>query len=293
MPIAPIFTSPCDLAIRMPTMIAAFLDIEQSLKRRFREDSISDIFVASLLSLPGNGIVVLTPNEAKTGGDIDLVIVDPATGDAVQFRIQAKRLTPHDGNWGIGSYRELAHPNNSGSQSKTLVSTLGREAITTFPLYAFYNPERTCTGSGGSVSGLELASGWDVRELIKMMVRVKPKRLPFKRIGVLQSLFFPLATILCPPSSSPARRLIPLPAEARSAVDRVIEERGNASGLARQIRVETRSPRFLRDSQESVDRAEPDRLPAVVRMAIERREERLIPARVKRPKIILISENDD
>ena len=78
MPIAPIFASSCDLANRLPLMIAEFLDIEQRLKRRFREDSITDILVASLLSLPGNDIVVLTPPEAKTGGDFDLVVVEPS-----------------------------------------------------------------------------------------------------------------------------------------------------------------------------------------------------------------------
>nr|WP_242445918.1 DUF6615 family protein [Sphingopyxis lindanitolerans] len=35
----------------MPSLIAEFLDLEEHLKRRFREDSITDILVASLLSL--------------------------------------------------------------------------------------------------------------------------------------------------------------------------------------------------------------------------------------------------
>lgn len=99
----PIFASPCELATRLPGMIGDFLDIEQNLKRRFREDSITDILIASLLSLPGDDVVVVTPNEAKAGGDFDLAIVDPLSSDAIQFRIQAKRLTPHLGNWQLGS----------------------------------------------------------------------------------------------------------------------------------------------------------------------------------------------
>jgi hypothetical protein len=136
MAIAPIFASSCDLAERLPVMIAEFLDIEQNLKRRFRENSVTDILAASLMSLPGNGVVVLTPPETKTGGDFDLVVVDPLSADAVQSRIQAKRLTPHKLDWEIGSYAELAHPHNSGAQSQTLLRGLGKEAITTIPLYA-------------------------------------------------------------------------------------------------------------------------------------------------------------
>lgn len=209
MAITPIFASSCDLAERLPMMIAEFLDLEQKLKRRFREDSVSDILVASLLSLPGNGAVVLTPPESKTGGDFDLLVVDPLSGDAVQFRTQAKRLTPHKHDWEIGSYAELAHPHNSGAQSHMLLRGLGKEAITTIPLYAFYNPAHVCTASGGTVSGIELASGWEVRERIKAIVKVKPKRLPYKRIGSLQPLFFPLSTILCPPASTPRVSDIP------------------------------------------------------------------------------------
>lgn len=133
MAIAPIFSSSCDLANRLPVMIAEFLDIEQRLKRRFREDSVTDIFIASLLSLPGDNVVVLTPPESKTGGDFDLVVVEPHSGEAIQFRIQAKRLKPHKQDWMIGCYAELAHPHNSGAQSQTLIRGVGNETVTTIP----------------------------------------------------------------------------------------------------------------------------------------------------------------
>lgn len=73
MAITPIFASSCDLAERLPVMIAEFLDIEQKLKRRFREDSVTDILVASLLSLPGNGVVVLTPPGCESRCHIESV----------------------------------------------------------------------------------------------------------------------------------------------------------------------------------------------------------------------------
>jgi hypothetical protein len=299
MSIAPIFISPCDLATRLPVMIAEFLDLEQNLKRRFREDSISDILVACLLSLPSENVVVLTPPEAKTGGDFDLIIVNPTSGDAVQFRIQAKRLTPHDHDWEMGSYRELAHPHNSGAQSRALVTGLGREAIPTIPLYAFYNPAHVCSASGNAISGIELASGWEIRERIKMMVRVKPKRLPFKRIGSLQPLFFPMTTILCAPGTATGEAMIPTPAEARSAVELAIEERQGVGGHDQTLRIPVEERRTLpgRSAKTVRDQGRPLRddrspsLPAVVRDAIERRAERIIPAKVRRPRILLISDD--
>lgn len=302
MAIAPIFASPCDLAERLPVMIAEFLDIEQKLKRRFREDSVTDILVASLLSLPGNDVVVLTPPEAKTGGDFDLVVVDPASADAVQFRIQAKRLSPHKHDWEIGAYAELAHPHNSGAQSQTLLRGLGKETITTIPLYAFYNPAHVCAASGGTVSGIELASGWEIRERVKAIVKVKPKRLPFKRIGSLQPLFFPLSTILCAPTRVTRSSPIPYPEDARAAVIDAIEARSSLAGFGQTLALPDVAMKALpidsdtvgqdikrvtRPKSRSDDR---EGLPVIIRNAIERRGERVITARVKRPKVVLIAD---
>ncbi|RYY26346.1 MAG: hypothetical protein EOP62_10940 [Sphingomonadales bacterium] len=300
MPIAPVFTSPCDLASRLPAMIAEFLDIEQHLKRRFREDSITDILIASLLSLPGNDVVVQTPSEAKTGGDFDLVIVDPGSEDAIQFRVQAKRLTPHANDWTTGSYVELSHPHNSGVQSRLLVSGIGRESIPTIPLYAFYNPAHVCVASGETVTGIELASGWEIRERVKAMVKIKPKRLPYKRIGSLQPLFFPLSTILCPPRPV-GGPVIPLPTEARNAVEAAIETRSSLAGFGQTLRISAPPEVPVLAGPDSGGRRRSDavprdlrarQIPAIIRTAIERRRERIVPARVKRPRVVLIAEGN-
>ncbi len=298
MTIAPIFSSSCDLANRLPVMIAEFLDVEQRLKRRFREDTITDIVVASLLSLPGNDVVVLTPPETKTGGDFDLVIVEPASREAVQFRIQAKRITPNKHDWRIGSYAELAHPHNTGAQSAALLRGLGNETITTIPLYAFYNPAHVCLASGGAVSGINLASGWDIRERVKAIVKIKPKRLPYKRIGSLQPLFFPLSTILCPPSTSGRLSSVPLPSEARAAVVNAIEARSGAEGFGQSPAIsEVAAPRLAQgadgsatDERSFTTRSRPSEFPAIIEAALNRREERIITAKVKRPKVLLIAQ---
>jgi len=303
MAITPIFSSLCELANRLPVMIAEFLDIEQKLKRRFREDSVTDILVASLLSLPGNDVVVLTPSEAKTGGDFDLVIMDPVSGDAVQFRIQDKRLTPHKHDWATGSYVELAHPHNSGGQSRALIRSVGSEKIMTIPLYVFYTPAHVCAASGGTVSGIELASGWEIRERIKAIVKVKPKRLPYKRIGSLQPLFFPISTILCAPISTSRTSNVPMPSDVRTAVMDTIESRSRLAGFGQTLAIaEAAVPRLPGESDSEGDatpfrdrssRAAPggrrDDLPAIIRSAVERRGEMVITAKVKRPKVLLIS----
>jgi hypothetical protein len=77
----------------MPNKIAEFIDIEKELKRPFREDSITDLILASFLKLPLRQVLVLTPSEVQTGSDFDLVITQSDAKDMVHYRIQAKRLT--------------------------------------------------------------------------------------------------------------------------------------------------------------------------------------------------------
>ena len=67
----PSFASYCELAQLMPAMVAEFLELDNRLSRRFREESISDIIVASILKVPGNNVVVIVPDEYKTGSDFD------------------------------------------------------------------------------------------------------------------------------------------------------------------------------------------------------------------------------
>ena len=158
MALAPIFNSPCDLGQRMPAMVSAFLDLESMVGRRFREDSVSDIIVASLLMVSGSWGFVMTPPEAKTGSDFDLLIVDVAASEAIQYRLQAKRLFPHDSNWLLGTYRELL----STRYCKTGVDAsevVGIRENTYVSLYAFYNPQAVCDSSQGIIWGLNWRAG--------------------------------------------------------------------------------------------------------------------------------------
>lgn len=162
----------------------------------------------------------------------------------------------------------------------------------TIPLYAFYNPARTCVASGGLVGGLELVDGYAVRALVAKLVKAKPKRPPVKRLSTLQPLFFPLSTLLCPPTPVPGRRIL-TPDESLDAVEGAIEAAtrrvdGAAAALAiappdgvgRAPRAGVRSTRLG------------PALPPVLALATARRQssDRFVRADVPRPRIVLFTD---
>jgi hypothetical protein len=293
-PLTPLFTSPCDLADRLPPLIADFLDLEITLMRRFREESVSDMLVACLLRLAGADISVQVPiNEAVTGNDFDIIVYDPPSRRAVQYRIQAKRLTPHPTEWAKGSYRELAHTHNTGTQSAALIrSSAAEPGILTLPLYAFYNPARTCVASGGRVSGLALADGHAVRGLVARLVKAKPSRPPLKRLSTLRPYFFPLSTLLCPEPPVSGRR-IPTPDESLRAVESAIEagaaraRRGRGTA-ASSLATRSRDDAASRDTQTTRLGINP---PRVLSLALNNRgsSDRFMRTKVKRPRIVLFT----
>lgn len=300
MSITPLFSSVCDLGQRMPEMVSTFLDLEGQIGRRFREDSVSDIIIASLLKIGGAETKVITPYEPVTGSDFDIVIIDPMTMDSIQYRIQAKRLFPHPKQWDIGSYKELAHPHGTGKQASTLVRSSAHEKVLTIPLYAFYNPQSACDASGGAISGIELASGVAVNSIVKHILKIKPRWGPYKRVGFLKSLFFPLSTILCPPigAKSGGQRLIVSPSNSREAVQREISKRipptffAEIDATPMVHKLSGTPPQAESERQFSVEEPRRGRrtLPAPIRRALEQPDNsKPIRANVRRPKVLLVS----
>jgi hypothetical protein len=300
-PIAPLFQSACDLAERIPDLVADFLELENKTSRRFREDSVTDIVIASLLRIAGGNATVLTPPEVKTGGDFDILIVDPSTRDAVQYRIQAKRLVPHANHWDWSSYRELDHPHGTGRQSSTLVRSSAHEAVHTIPLYAFYNPQTICAASDGVVSGIDLADGVQINEIVKALVKAKAssRRPRWKRVEYLRGLFFPLSTILCPPAPTSAPRQIVAPSDSREAAESAMSLRRAERLLEEALPLEYRAadqPRVLPPQavRETFSRPRRGRrqFPRVVERALGRQPDDppiLVSSMVRRPKLILLS----
>jgi hypothetical protein len=304
MALTPLFSSPCDLAQRIPALISDFLELENKVGRRFREDSLTDIIVASMLQIVGSNATVLTPSEKVAGSDFDILIVEPATGAAVQYRLQAKRLSPHHSQWDWGSYKELAHPHGSGAQASTLVRSSAHEAIPTMPLYAFYNPASVCQASGGRLSGLELADGRQINEIVKALLKAKPKRPRLKRVAHLHDLFFPLSTLLCSADDSTVPATVIAPEQSRQAVLHAMESRRPSWLREKQIPVleapqrhlpslpvDRLPDRVVSDIRPSLRAPRPRRrYPKVVEDALRTEGPPVRKARVRRTKLILVSE---
>ena len=308
----PKYASPCDLAKKIPDDIAELLQAEEELGKRFREETITDLFVASLRLLPIENLIVAIPNELRTGSDLDIAVISGDRSDAVQFRIQAKRLSPHQNDWKISTYKEIAHPHNSGQQARTLVRSSASERIPTVPLYAFYNPALTVQMSKNEVSGLELASAREVSFLVRKMVTARPKRLPYKRIGNLKHLFFPLTSLLCGPfaamSDADTTGAIPSPSKFRDSVETEISKRSanffysnepdrvelrqvaRTSDQTRRIAPEGRTDLNLPEKVSQTKRRD-SLVPAYVDRILDLSERRqIVIAPIKRPKIILQSD---
>lgn len=298
----PKYRSPCELATSIPDNVAELLDAESGLQRRFREETISDLIVASIKALPTVNLIVMVPDETRTGSDFDIAVISDNQLDAVQFRLQAKRLTPHETNWGWSSYRELAHPHNTGAQSSTLLRSSSHEKIPTLPLYAFYNPRTCVSQSGDTISGLELADAYEVRSLIKEMVDAKPKRILNKRVENLRHLFFPFSKLLCEPfregpnQADPSR--VPQPEAFRKSVvgairprSREVPERSDEGTLLERSTDKLPSPSPVSPVGTSLPDFESNTLPKYMHDALDRREgRRVVSAPVRRPKIVLTSE---
>lgn len=263
------FSSPCELANRLPPLLAAFMELELHLSRRFREDSLSDLFIASFLQLPGLPVAVLTPDETRTGSDLDLELVDPLTGTTIRYRIQAKRLGAPRVNWKNRSYHHLAHPNDTGGQASTLCDLKNLAGpIPTIPLYAFFNHDTVCSASGAP--GIALADAFEIEDLIFTALGKKPRPY-FKRISSVQHLFFDLAAILCPPAPGGGRG-VATPRESRDGFDAAARARRKGA-------VEALKGRPTPDPGP----AQPEQL-----RALRERERRpLRTASVKRPRIIV------
>lgn len=199
-------------------MIGAILDRESKLKRgRFREETLTDVFVAALAGLAGPELVIQYPHEATTGGDIDLEFWHVETGRRMLLRLQAKRLNAmKNGSKLVSiqhrSYHELLHVVDSTGeyQFKTLVDTSGPY----LPLYIFYNhasvsADSYYAGTSPQVSGINLAFAFDIEREMQAKLDAKPSVLHHKRLSHLRPFFFELKDIFCPGSHLPG--LVPTP----------------------------------------------------------------------------------
>ncbi|WP_433996363.1 DUF6615 family protein [Bradyrhizobium liaoningense] len=71
----------CLFAQHFPRSVAALLQRGQVLKRRFREETVTDLLMANLLQLGGGSIIVEFPDEPTTGADMEWNFINRAASE--------------------------------------------------------------------------------------------------------------------------------------------------------------------------------------------------------------------
>lgn len=198
----------CDFAEAFPAFVADILEREAELKRSFREETLTDMWVSSLVPLKKYGVHVDLAIESETGGDLEIWFLSKRLDRALAFIIQAKRIHCRRGSprpagcitqsWKTHSFPHLDYHGGKGrpkgSQAHDLVNASNNTGRNLYPLYAFYSPQHVCDKSGKQVDGVMLADGFDVRDRI---VRGLSNRKRFKQVGALQDLFIPVSKMFC------------------------------------------------------------------------------------------------
>ena len=67
----------CELAYSFPPRIAELLERDRGLTRNFREETVTDFIMMSLVGLEAYGIQVDFPDKPTTGGDMDWIYAAP------------------------------------------------------------------------------------------------------------------------------------------------------------------------------------------------------------------------
>jgi hypothetical protein len=96
----------CLLAQHFPRSVGNLLQRGQSLKRRFREETITDLLMANLLALGGGSIIVDFPDEPTTGADMEWNFINRDTREYFQIILQAKRLSEVGADWRDHRYKD-------------------------------------------------------------------------------------------------------------------------------------------------------------------------------------------
>jgi hypothetical protein len=193
----------CDLANAFPPWVAKLLERDRSLRRNFREETITDLLMASLVGLERLGIRVDFPDETKTGGDMDWVFAAPLEvkgGRYLRLVLQAKRpqyvKLKRGGYW---CYQHLDHGDPAGQQAQTLVAhaSTSPRGKATLPLYIFYHPMSALAPFNGqpAIEGVNLVFADRVAPVVKGGCGRKEKRVTYWR-----KHFMPLSDFLCWPT---------------------------------------------------------------------------------------------
>lgn len=197
----------CNFAHQFPPFVASFLERGRWLRRRFREETVTDLLMGNLMTVGDSRIIVEFPDEPVTGADMEWNFVNPDENTFFRILLQAKQAYGGGGFWSRHCYRELLHGTISGStlQAVALCDTARAEAAT-YPLYIFYHPQSTCTLARAAgfpgVLGVTLADGYCIERLV-CAATTRTLRTRNKSVGQITPLLFPLSDLFCPSTILP------------------------------------------------------------------------------------------
>ncbi len=210
----------CELAQNFPRRIAELLERDRGLTRNFREETVTDLLMASLVGLQSFGVRVDFPDEPTTGGDLDWIYAAPLEingGRYLRLILQAKRAQFQKlKNGGYWFYRHLDHGSPLGKQAQTLTSyattSLGGKG--TLPLFIFYHPTSALEPAAGlkpAVEGVNIVFASKIAPIVNGGCNRRKKKVDYWRDD-----FLPLSDLLCwpavvtgqPPSSGVIRLVV-------------------------------------------------------------------------------------
>ena len=151
----------CTLAHFFPDHVARFLERDRGLTRNFREETVTDLLMASLVALGPVGVRVDYPDERKTGADMDWIFAAPREingGRYLRILLQAKRASAsrakRSSPW---RYQHLDHGRPKGQQAHTLLDYASKRpgGMATLPMYILYHPKSALASAAGKLPAIE------------------------------------------------------------------------------------------------------------------------------------------
>lgn len=196
----------CNFSTTFPEFVAAFLDQGRSLRRRFREETITDLMMGNLMAASGGKLIVEFPDEPATGADMEWNFVDRRSRTFFQILVQAKQAYGTGTVWSRHNYRELYHVSGSKPQAHTLCNAARTSGTSSYPLYLFYHPSSTISlaqkAGVMNIQGVNIADGFFIEHLVRTAngQRLRTRNRSLKAIAPVLN---PLSLLFCPPVTLP------------------------------------------------------------------------------------------
>jgi hypothetical protein len=191
----------CEFAHAFPLWTARLLERDRGLTRNFREETITDVLMASLVGFEALGIRVDLPDEPTTGGDMEWIYAAPLEangGRYLRLILQANRtqFTKLKGG-GYWYYQHLDH--GAGQQAQTLLAYASSSpgGMSTLPLYILYHPTSALAPivpGRPAIEGINLVFASHIAPIVAGGCGRKEKKIDYWR-----NRFLPLSEILCWP----------------------------------------------------------------------------------------------